>query len=887
MGTNPNGKSRLETSKPNNAVNSQNMNNKSEGKPRIKFFTETFAGAAARGALPVATALLFFGRTVLAQTPPAITSQPADVLAGAGGAATLSVGVSGTGPFSYQWYFNGAPASINGTITTVAGGGAGDGDAATKAPLNGPYGLAVDGAGNFFIVESGDSRIRKVGTNGIITTVAGKGAAGYSGDGAAATNATLNNPAGAAVDGAGNLFIADTRNNRIRRVDTNGIITTVAGEGAAGYSGDGGAATSASLKAPNDVTADAAGNLFIADTGNNRIRKVGTNGIITTVASPVSLSFPAGLTVDGAGNLFIADNGNNRIRRVDTNGIITTVAGNGTQGYSGDGRTATNASLDSPSRLAMDGAGNLFIADNGNNRIRRVDTNGIITTVAGKGAAGYSGDGAAATNATLYYPYGVAVDAAGNLLIADTSNSRIRKVDINGIITTVAGNGTSGYWGDGGPATSASLNAIGIAVDAAANLFISDALGDRIRKVGTNGIISTAAGNGTQGYSGDGGPATNASLYFPCNAALDVAGNFFIADYYNNCIRKVGTNGIISTAAGKGAAGYSGDGAAATNAKLNNPAGAAVDAAGNLFIADQSNNRIRKVDTNGIITTVAGEGAAGYSGDGGAATTASLNAPNDVAVDAAGNLFIADFANFRIRKVGTNGIITTVAGRGTRAYSGDGGAATSASLSGVEGVKVDAAGNLFIADTGNNRIRKVGTNGIISTVAGNGTQSYSGDDGPATNASFNFPSSLALDAVGNLFIADSENYRVRKITASNASLANEGASLVLSNLTAANAGDYYVLVTGADGSVTSSVARLSLTAAQPQFTGIMLTNGSVSMICSGTASSNYVVLSATNLTPPITWIPLVTNTADASGNIMVVDTNIIGISSKFYRVSSP
>jgi hypothetical protein len=353
--------------------------------------------------------------------------------------------------------------------------------------------------------------------------------------------------------------------------------------------------------------------------------------------------------------------------------------------------------------------------------------NGIITTVAGNGTAGFSGDGGAATSAALYEPWGVAVDLTGNLFIADDYYGRIRKVDKNGIITTVAGGKYNGL-GNGGAATNAELSAPkAVAVDATGNLFIADTINWLIRKVDTNGIISAVAGNGTNGYSGDGGAATNAELNWPEGVAVDAIGNLFIGDLENRRVRKVSTDGIITTVAGNGGWGYSGDGGAATNAEVASPQGVAVDATGNLFIADLYNNVIRKVDTNGIITTVAGNGygarynTGGYSGDGGAATNAELNEPAGVALDAIGSVFIADSYNNVIRKVDTNGIITTVAGNGYGAgswegggYSGDGGTATNAELNNLFGVAVDAIGNLLIADAWNNRIRKVVTPGFIS-----------------------------------------------------------------------------------------------------------------------------------------------------------------------------
>ncbi|MBW1818596.1 MAG: hypothetical protein JRJ60_15750, partial [Deltaproteobacteria bacterium] len=350
---------------------------------------------------------------------------------------------------------------------------------------------------------------------------------------------------------------------------------------------------------------------------------------------------------------------------------------------------------------------NLSILHKGDGTIAKNLTS-IIDTVAGGETYGCSGDGLPATDAQLDFPWGIAVDASGNLYISDIGCNRIRKIDTSGIITTVAGNGTYGYSGDGGPATQAELDTpMDVAVDTSGNLYIVDGFNARIRKVDTNGIITTVAGNGTYGYSGDGGPATQAQLYEPGGVTVDTSGNLYIADTYNYRIRKVDTSGIITTVAGNGGWEHSGDGGPATEAQFGHSYGIAVDDSGNLYIADYYNTCIRKVDTSGIITTVAGNGTYGYGGDGGLATQAELNRPIDVVVDHSGNLYITDTYNSRIRKVDTSGIITTVAGNGTWAYGGDGGPATQAEIKGPYGVAVDDSGNLYIEDTYNNRIRKV------------------------------------------------------------------------------------------------------------------------------------------------------------------------------------
>ena len=331
----------------------------------------------------------------------------------------------------------------------------------------------------------------------------------------------------------------------------------------------------------------------------------------------------------------------------------------------------------------------------------------IITTVAGDGIQGYSGDGGQATAAELYDPADMAFDGAGNMYIADRLNNVIRKVTTAGIMSTFAGNGTGGFAGDGGQATVAGLyNPTGVAFDAMGNLYIADQYNQRIRMVNTVGIISTFAGNGTPSYGGDGGEATAAALNYPLEITFDARGNAYIADG-NNRIRMINTLGIINTFAGNGTAGFSGDGGAASLAELNGTTGIVCDAAGNFYIADRSNERIRIINTAGIINTFAGTGTAGYSGDGGVATAAELYIPGELALDAAGNLYISDGYNMRIRMVNMLGIITTIVGTGTGGFSGDGGAATAAELNEPRAVTFDAFGNLYIADANNNRIRMV------------------------------------------------------------------------------------------------------------------------------------------------------------------------------------
>lgn len=665
--------------------------------------------------------------------------------------------------------------------------------AGVRAFVNAPEGVATDRVGNVYFSSKGG--VFKIDQSGVLTGVSQYSNEGYSGDGGLATKAQLDRPAGLALDSTRNLYVADQSNNVIRKVSLGGIITTVAGERRYGYYGDGGQATEALLHQPAAVVVDAAGNLYIADYYNHRIRKVSRTGIITTVvgsgpdepryhygafsgdggpAINAHLNLPRGVGVDGVGNLYIADTGNERIRKVSRGGIITTVAGNGTSGYYGDNGPATRAHLNGPAGVAIDGPGNLYIADEGNNRVRKISPDGIISTVVGNGASGYSGDDGPAIKARLNSPTGVAVDGFGNIYIADHDNYRIRKVSPDGIITTVAGFGKGEFL----------FGPCGVSIDHLGNVFVGETEHAMIHKVLRNGHMTTVAGSGMQGYSGDGGPATKAQLNFPCGVAIDSAGSLYIADTKNQRIRRLSRNGIIATVAGRGTSGYSGDGGPATKAQLDFPFGliesvaVAVDGVGNLYVPDVRNHRIRKVSRAGIITTVAGSGPVGdrnggYSGDGGPAINAHLNLPRGVAIDSAGSLYIADTENNRVRKVLPNGIITTVAGKDTTYsgyrydYSGDGGPAIHAELYRPVDVAIDGVGSLFIVEGVNvgysvgNRVRKVSPTGIITTVAGNGTYGYSGDGGPATRAQLNGLSGVAVDNTGYVYVVDRGNGRIR------------------------------------------------------------------------------------------------------------------------------
>jgi sugar lactone lactonase YvrE len=644
-------------------------------------------------------------------------------------------------------------------VTTTAGGYVGDGGPATSAGLTYPRFVLQDAAGNTYLSDTFNHRIRKIAPSGMITTFAGTGIAAFSGDGGLARNACLSYPSGIVFDAAGNMLVADQGNNRIRKIDTAGIITTIAGTGVAGFSGDNGPATLAELNEPWGLNLDSGGNIFFTDIVNERVRKIDTSGIITTVAgngtagyngdnipaTSAELNFPRGVVLDNRGNLFIADTMNHRVRKVNPAGTISTFAGNGMQGFSGDGGPATSAAIGNPRGLLIRG-NQLLISNAGAGHIRFVNSLNIINTLAGN-TVGYDGDGNPPNLTDFNGATGMWFTATGSLLVGDQTNFRLREV------TPAAGGTKAGSFGPDNSRSTQSvlISPLNFSFDQAGNYFIAESSGNRIREVHAgSGQITTVAGNGTTGYSGDGGPPLSAQLNNPLGVAVDQSGNIYIADTNNAVIRKVDaiTNTIDLFA---------------SDPSFSDLVSLTVDAAGNLYSADDGACVIRKITPTGVISVVAGDFTCGYNGDGILAVNAEINSAYGVAVDIQGNLFIGDTLNNRIRKVNPSGVISTIAGTGTCGFSGDGGSAISAMICNPLALTVDSSGNLYFADELNLRVRRITRNGKINTIAGSGNSGYNGENLPATSTNLDDPVAVGIDSVGAVFVLDNSQARVRKI----------------------------------------------------------------------------------------------------------------------------
>lgn len=634
------------------------------------------------------------------------------------------------------------------TVTTLAGPyfqvtyGSG-----SPATFSAPTGVAVDAAGNVYVADQGNNLIRKISPPyGIVTTLAGSGQAG-SANGTGA-NASFNKPWGVAADAAGNVYVADYGNNLIRMISPAGVVSTLAGSGQAGSAN--GTGTAAYFNLPSGVAVDALGNVYVADHGNNMIRKISSSGVVSTLAG--SFNRPTGVAVDTAGNVYVVDQGSESIRLISPAGVVSTLAGSGQAG-SANG-TGIAASFTTPYGLAVDAEGNVYVADEGNQLIRKISPAGVVSTLAG-GGTGDSANGAG-TAAAFHNPFGVAVDAAGNVYVADFSSNMIRKIDTYGVVSTLAGTGTPGAANSHFPSNDLYIGAGGLALDNVGNVYVADYGNNSIDIVSATGTVNLLAGYLIPGSANGTGEA--ASFDRPYGVALDTLGNILVADSGNNMIREISPLGAVTTFAGSGQIGNQNN--TSTNATFHGPSGVAVGARGFVYVADAGNNMIRQITSFGFVTTLAGYGLPG-SVDG-TGTSAYFNNPTGVAVDTAGNVYVADAGNNLIRKISPMGVVTTFAGSGGKGSNN--GTGTIASFNNPHGVALDAAGNVYVADAGNNQIRKISPAGVVTTLAGSAIGAAGAANGAGYAATFNEPIGLAVDAEGTVYVADYANNLIRKIT---------------------------------------------------------------------------------------------------------------------------
>jgi hypothetical protein len=674
------------------------------------------------------------------------------------------------------------------TWTTFAGsspGGSADG-VGGNARFNQPFGVAVDTNGNVFVTDFRNNEIRKVTSAGVVTTIAGLPGI-YGSDDGIGRNARFFNPCGIALDKAGNLYVADYFNSMIRRltpVGTNWSVTTIAGQSGSYGSADG-TGTNAQFTYPNGVAVDNGGNVFVTDQNNHTVRKLtpsGPNWVVSTIAGTAGVTGtndglggvalfnqPAGIAVDSASNLFVVDGHNYTIRKLTrsgTNWLVSTFAGKAGLIGSTDG-VGLNAQFNSPWGVDVDSAGNLFVGDAGNGVIRKITPAGAVTNFAGQVGGSGNADGTG-INAQFAGVLDLALDAAGNIYVADLGNNEIRKVTSAGVVKTLAGSAVD-FINPGnvdGTGTGARFyQPYGMAADGAGNIYVADYANCTIRQISPAGVVSTMAGSQTNYGSAD-GAGDNASFYTPKAVAVNSTGTVFVADGGNHTIRKITPAGVVTTIAGLAGNGNSGsaDGTNST-ARFGDPFGITLDSGGNLYVADRLNETIRMirpVGTNWVVRTIAGlTGSAGHTD--GTNSAARFYDPRSITADSATNLYVADFGNNLIRKiqpVGTNWVVSTIAGN----YGSSGhtdGTGTNATFYAPEAIDVDSAGNLYVVD-GSTLIRKItptGTNWSVTTIGGG----VSGNaDGAGSAAQFYNPFGITVDNSGIVYVADTFNNTIRK-----------------------------------------------------------------------------------------------------------------------------
>lgn len=764
-----------------------------------------------------------------------------------------SLGTAQTSATIYNFSHLAGPA---GTATSVDGRG-------NEARFVRPLGVVADVVGTAYVLDSGSSVIRKVTVNGTVTTLAGSPGLTGNADGSG-SSARFSHPGGVAIDSLGNLYIADTDNNTVRKITSSGTVTTLAGSSSGEVGTANGQGATARFYRPSGIAVDRQGNIYVADTFNHAIRKISASGTVTTLAGTAGsegaadgtgaaarFSRPTGIAVNDAGDVFVTDSGNHTVRRINSTGLVSTLAGSPGLAGTADGAGAT-ARFSEPTGIAVGPNGVLFVADNGGTIIRQISSTGVVSPYAGNSGTIGSTDGSAAT-ARFSGVNGLGFGGVNTLYVADTNNNTIRTLSSAAVTATLAGSPpTTSVDGTG---SAARFNfPSSVAVDGSGTVYVADKFNHTIRKITTSGAASTFVGTVGRPGSAD-GTGINAQFFQPSSLVIDRSGTLYVADTGNNTIRRVSPSGNVTTFAGspevRGSANNFG-----TAASFDHPQGIAIDTAGNLYVADQFNHLIRKITTAGSVSTLAGS-AGLFGSQNGTGSAARFFLPESVAVDSIGNVYVSD-RNHVIRKITPNGVVTTLAGATGEAGSADGTGA-SARFNQPAGLRVDANGNIFVADANNNTIRMINGSGVVVTVGGKAGEIGSAD-GLTGTATLNHPSDVAIDANGNLYVADTDNGAIRKgtvpaptlpiisaqpsaqaaitggravfiVTATNAvsyqwlkdGVAIPGAtsaSLVLTSVQASDAGNYQVVITGTAGEVKSVSVPLTVT---PQ-SGVRLIN---------------------------------------------------------------
>ena len=636
-----------------------------------------------------------------------------------------------------------------GTIVNIAGAGYREGVPAKEADAGWPLGVVRRLNGDLVVVDYLANRLWRIDRDGILHAFAGDGIGGHSGDGGPAMEARFSAPHDLCQDSSGNLYLSDLGNYTIRRIDfESGTITRVAGVGRRGRGGDGGPAIEAELDCTIGVAVDEEGNIFLSDEWACNIRRVDARtGIIETFSGLNARHYPS-------------ERGDSR-----------PLAGPGLSlmGYHGDGGLASEAAFYHPEHLAFDSRGNLYVCDNSNDRIRMIEKmTGVVTTVLGNGQRASNGDGGPAIEAGTLMPDAICLDVYDNLYVGEKYGFRVRKVDArSGIVNTLVGNGVPGFGEEGlhGSQTSCNSCEDGIWADPDGTVFWGDCSGRLRRYDGQTGIVTTVFG-GTSVHDSE--AASDGFLCGPRGLSVGPDGHIYIADRWNQRIRGIDPlTGSIRTVAGNGARAYGGDNGPATEAYLGNPSDVSVDSRGRVVIADTRHGHVRRVDEDGIIRVVAGTAFQWDKGDGGPALGACLVSVESVAHGPNDDIYFGD-AIGRIRRIDEKtGIITSVAGVGLTGYSGDGGPAVQARIGSPSAICLDSDGSLYFADISYHVIRKIDPRGIISTIVGSGQSGYSPDGTPAPEVRLDSPQGIAVSGAGGVYIADSRNNRVRRITPSN------------------------------------------------------------------------------------------------------------------------